>query len=333
MSVSDRQERIQIKDGIFMSRRRKRRNHFLGKFILLIGAVYGLILAAAVIYSTGDLKELGKRIEETGNPAGNQVDLSSLYSESAVLLDLDTGKIAAQKKGRERIYPASLTKMMTVLVVLENTEDLEQQVRLSEDIFPELYEEGASMAGFVPGEHASVRDLLYGAMLPSGGECCKALAEEVAGSEEKFAELMNDKAQELKMRDTHFTNSTGLPDKKHYTTTRDLARLLEYAWENGDFRAIFTTRSYTVPPTYGHPEGFSFYSLMFQEMEQSGVTSDYILGGKTGYTSEAGLCLASVGTVGDKTYALITAKADGSHDTQPYHILDAVSVFQKLNGE
>ena len=145
MSVSDRQERIQIKDGIFMSRRRKRRNHFLGKFILLIGAVYGLILAAAVIYSTGDLKELGKRIEETGNPAGNQVDLSSLYSESAVLLDLDTGKIAAQKKGRERIYPASLTKMMTVLVVLENTEDLEQQVRLSEDIFPELYYECRSV--------------------------------------------------------------------------------------------------------------------------------------------------------------------------------------------
>jgi len=189
------------------------------------------------------------------------------------------------------------------------------------------------MAGFLPGEHASVRDLLYGAMLPSGGECCKALAEEVAGSEEKFADLMNKKAEELGMKHTHFVNSTGLPDKKHYTTTRDLARLLEYAWENGDFRAIFTTRSYTVPPTDGHPEGFTFSSLMFQEMEQSGAASDYILGGKTGYTSEAGLCLASVGTAGDKTYALITAKADGSHDTQPYHILDAVSVFQKLNGE
>lgn len=88
-----------------------------------------------------------------------------------------------------------------------------------------------------------------------------------------------------------------------------------------------------MPPTDGHPEGFTFYSLMFQEMEQSGITSDHILGGKTGYTSEAGLCLASVGTAGGKTYALVTAKADGSHDTQPYHILDAVSVFQKLNGE
>ena len=305
----------------------------MGKLIFLIGGAYVFIFAAAVIHSIGGLGGLRESVEENIDSGQNLVDLSSLYSKNAVLLDLDTGEIAAQKKSQERIYPASLTKMMTVLLALENEEDLEKQVRLSEDIFPELYEEGASMAGFLPGEHASVRDLLYGAMLPSGGECCKALAEEVAGSEEKFADLMNKKAEELGMKHTHFVNSTGLPDKKHYTTTRDLARLLEYAWENGDFRAIFTTRSYTVPPTDGHPEGFSFYSLMFQEMEQSGVASDYILGGKTGYTSEAGLCLASVGTAGDKTYALITAKADGSHDTQPYHILDAVSVFQKLNGE
>ena len=313
--------------------RGKRRKHLLGKFIFLIGAAYAFILAVAVIHSLGGLESVRESIEENMDPGKNLADMSSLYSESAVLLDLDTGKIAAQKKSQEKIYPASLTKMMTVLLVLENGEDLDKQVRLSEDIFPELYEEGASMAGFLPGEHATVRDLLYGAMLPSGGECCKALAKEVAGSEEKFADLMNEKAEELGMKHTHFVNSTGLQDKKHYTTVKDLARLLEYAWKNGDFQAIFTKKSYTVPPTDGHPEGFTFYSLMFQEMEQSGITSDYILGGKTGYTSEAGLCLASVGTAGDKTYALVTANADGTHDTQPYHILDAVSVFQKLNGE
>ena len=285
--------------------RRKRRKHLLGKLVFLIGGAYALILAAAVIHSIGGPKGLIESVEENMDPVQDLVDLSSLYSESAVLLDLDIGEIAAQKKSQEKIFPASLTKMMTVLLVLENGEDLNRQVRLSEDIFPELYEEGASMAGFLPGEHATVRDLLYGAMLPSGGECCKALAEEVAGSEENFADLMNKKAEELGMKHTHFVNSTGLPDRKHYTTTKDLARLLEHAWENGDF----------------------------QEMEQSGITSDHILGGKTGYTSEAGLCLASVGTAGDKTYALVTAKADGSHDTQPYHILDAVSVFQKLNGE
>ena len=237
--------------------RRKRRKHLLGKLIFFIGGAYALILAAAVIHSIGGLGGVRESVEKNMDSGQDLVDLSSLYSKSAVLLDLDTGEIAAQKKSQERIYPASLTKMMTVLLVLENGEDLGKQVRLSEDIFPELYEEGASMAGFLPGEHATVRDLLYGAMLPSGGECCKALAEEVAGSEDKFADLMNKKAEELGMKHTHFVNSTGLPDKKHYTTTKDLARLLEYAWENGDFRAIFTTRSYTVPPTDGHPEGFN----------------------------------------------------------------------------
>ena len=256
--------------------RGKRRKHLLGKFIFLIGAAYAFILAVAVIHSLGGLESVRESIEENMDPGKNLADMSSLYSESAVLLDLDTGKIAAQKKSQEKIYPASLTKMMTVLLVLENGEDLDKQVRLSEDIFPELYEEGASMAGFLPGEHATVRDLLYGAMLPSGGECCKALAKEVAGSEEKFADLMNEKAEELGMKHTHFVNSTGLQDKKHYTTVKDLARLLEYAWKNGDFQAIFTKKSYTVPPTDGHPEGFTFYSLMFQEMEQSGITSDYI---------------------------------------------------------
>ena len=232
-------------------RRRKRRKHLLGKLIFLIGGVYAFILAAAVLHSIGGPEGLIESVEENMDPDQDPADLPSLYSESAVLLDLDTGEIAAQKKGQEKIYPASLTKMMTVLLVLEKGEDLNKQVRLSEDIFPQLYEEDASMAGFLPGEHATVRDLLYGAMLPSGGECCKALAEEVAGSEEKFADLMNKKAEELGMKHTHFVNSTGLPDKKHYTTAEDLARLLEYAWQNGDFRAIFTKKSQKIRETYG----------------------------------------------------------------------------------
>ena len=122
--------------------RRKRRKHLLGKLVFLIGGAYALILAAAVIHSIGGPEGLIESVEENMDPDQDLVDLSSLYSESAVLLDLDTGEIAAQKKSQERIYPASLTKMMTVLLVLENGEDLNKQVRLSEDIFPELYEEG-----------------------------------------------------------------------------------------------------------------------------------------------------------------------------------------------
>ena len=267
--------------------RRKRRKHLLGKLIFLIGGAYALILAAAVIHSIGGPEGLIESVEENMDPDQDLVDLSSLYSESAVLLDLDTGEIAAQKKRPGKDLSGFSDKNDDCASGIGKGEDLNKQVRLSEDIFPELYEEGASMAGFLPGEHATVRDLLYGAMLPSGGECCKALAEEVAGSEEKFADLMNKKAEELGMKHTHFVNSTGLPDKKHYTTAEDLARLLENTpGKTGISGQSLQKESYTVPPTDGHPAGFTFYSLMFQEMEQSGITSDFILGGKTGYTSE-----------------------------------------------
>ena len=118
-------------------------------------------------------------------------------SRHAILLDAQSGRVLAQKRADERTAPASLTKMMTALLVIEAEPDLDKQVTLPEDIFPALQTEKASMAGFVPGETVTVRDLLYGAMLPSGAECCEALARLVSGSEESFAALMNQKAAEL----------------------------------------------------------------------------------------------------------------------------------------
>ncbi len=133
-------------------------------------------------------------------------------SRHAILLDAQSGRVLAQKRADERTAPASLTKMMTVLLAIETEPDLDKQVTLPEDIFPALQTEKASMAGFVPDETVTVRDLLYGAMLPSGAECCEALAQLVSGSEENFAALMNQKAAELGMKNTHFTNATGLTD-------------------------------------------------------------------------------------------------------------------------
>ena len=130
-------------------------------------------------------------------------------SRHAILLDAQSGRVLAQKRADERTAPASLTKMMTVLLAIETEPDLDKQVTLPEDIFPALQTEKASMAGFVPDETVTVRDLLYGAMLPSGAECCEALARLVSGSEDNFAELMNQKAAELGMKNTHFTNATG----------------------------------------------------------------------------------------------------------------------------
>ena len=115
-----------------------------------------------------------------------RISLEGLISPEAVLMDADSGEVLAAKNADASIYPASMTKVMTALLVLEANPDLDTPVTLPEDIFPELRAEGASMAGFLPGETATVRDLLYGALLPSGAECCEALAREVSGSEEAF---------------------------------------------------------------------------------------------------------------------------------------------------
>ena len=226
-------------------------------------------------------------------------------SRHAILLDTQSGRVLAQKRADERTAPASLTKMMTILLAIEAEQDLDKQVTLPEDIFPALQTEKASMAGFVPGETVTVRDLLYGAMLPSGAECCEALARLVSGSEENFAALMNQKAAELGMKNTHFTNATGLTDAEHYSSAADMAKLLQAALRNTTFRMIFTTEHYTTTATAQHPEGISLTSTLLGKLDGTELPAGaQIEGGKTGYTAAAGLCLASLATVNRKEYIL-----------------------------
>lgn len=280
-----------------------------------------------ISFFTGSGKSMFSGSDEI--PEGN-IDLNTLYSPYAVLVDLESGNVLAEQNSAERMYPASLTKIMTALIAIEETEDMEQTTTLPSDIFPSLYEENASLAGFQPGETVTWKDLLYGVMLPSGAECCLTFARQIAGSEGAFVDLMNKKAEELGMNDTHFANATGLQDKKHYSTVRDIAVLLRYALENDTFRQVFTARRYSVPPTAYHSEGFTFYNTMFQAMDNAGISDDDILGGKTGYTEKAGLCLASLAEINDREYILVTAKADGNHYTEPYHVIDAENVYGQI---
>lgn len=303
---------------------------------LCAAAIAVMIIAAGMRISssvseipffTGSGKSMFSGSDEI--PEGN-IDLNTLYSPYAVLVDLEFGNVLAEQNSTERMYPASLTKIMTALIAIEETEDMEQTTTLPSDIFPSLYEENASLAGFQPGETVTWKDLLYGVMLPSGAECCLTFARQIAGSEGAFVDLMNKKAEELGMNDTHFSNATGLQDKKHYSTVRDIAVLLRYALENETFRQVFTARRYSVPPTAYHSEGFTFYNTMFQAMDNAGISDDDILGGKTGYTEKAGLCLASLAEINDREYILVTAKADGNHYTEPYHVIDAENVYGQI---
>lgn len=181
--------------------------------------------------------------------------LNNLHIQNAILVRLDNHSILMDKNGMQKIYPASLTKIMTSIVAIEKLPYLQEKINLPRSMFRKLYKADASMAGFQPDEKVRAIDLLYGVMLPSGAECSIGLADNIAGSEKKFVNIMNEKAAELGMNNTHFTNTTGLQDDNHYTTVKDLSILLSYALQNKTFRDIFTSSRYSTAPTNKNPGG------------------------------------------------------------------------------
>ena len=268
--------------------------------------------------------------ETSPDSASPAVDLSGLSSREAILLRRG-GAVLGEENADEPIYPASLTKMMTVLLAAENFDDLDASVTLDEELFSPLWAANASLAGFEPGEVVTVRDLLYGAMLPSGAECCAAIAQALDGSEAAFADRMNRRARELGMENTHFVNATGLQDSDHRSTVRDLALLLDAALDNPTFREVFTAPRYSTSPTNLHPDGITVYSSALSLFQDADLGRMTLLGGKTGFTDEAGLCLATLAEADGAEYILVTAGAPGQSHTDTAHARDAAAVYQRLS--
>ena len=277
-----------------------------------------------------DITSLYSSEDKTTSVPSFSKSFGKLKSHNAILIRLKDQTTLMQKNSEEKIYPASLTKMMTAIVAIENLPNLNEEVKLTNSAFHELHGEDASMAGFQPNEQVTALDLLYGILLPSGAECCIGLADQIAGSEQNFVKIMNQKAAELGMRNTHFENTTGLQNENHYTTVKDLAILLSYALQNDTFREIFTSSRHSTQPTNKHPGGITFYSTMFKGLNNQNIIGGEILGGKTGYTNEAGLCLASLAKVGKQEYILISAGAKGDHNSEQYNITDALAVYNSI---
>ncbi|MDD3654260.1 MAG: D-alanyl-D-alanine carboxypeptidase [Desulfotomaculaceae bacterium] len=272
--------------------------------------------------------------DKTPSPKSSvSILFDSLNSPYAILIRLNDRMILKEKNSEEKIYPASLTKIMTAIVAIENLPNLQQEIKLTNATFKGLHDANASMAGFLPGEKVKAIDLLYGALLPSGAESCIGLTDEIAGSEQGFVRMMNQKAADLGMNNTHFTNATGLHHKNHYTTVKDLAVLLSYGLQNDTFREILDSSRHSTQATNKHPGGITFYSTMFKELGSPSITGGEILGGKTGYTDKAGLCLASHAKVGRQEYILITAGAKGDYHSEQYNITDALTVYNSLGAD
>ncbi len=252
---------------------------------------------------------------------------NSLCSPNAILIRVDDGAILLNKNADQRIFPASMTKIMTEILAIEESPDLNEKVTIPKPLIDELNSQDASMAGFLPGEQVTQHDLLYGVILPSGAECCISLADRLESTEQNYARSMNMKAAELGMKNTHFMNTTGLHDPNHYTTVKDLAVLLDYALRNSTFRKVFTTLSYTTSPTNEHANGLFFRSTMDRCLNTTKAGNATILGGKVGFTDQAGLCLASLAEYQGKEYILVTA---GVKNVYRGEIQDAITAYGSL---
>jgi len=232
-----------------------------------------------------------------------------VYAESAVVMDIDTGTILYSKNMDDQKYPASITKIMTTLLAIENSH-LNDRVIFSDNAIWGI-ERDSSHIGIRIGENISMKDCLYGMMLASANEVCLAVAEHVAGDVDSFVALMNDKAKELGCKNTHFTNPNGLPDEQHYTTAYDMALIAKAAFQNDTFREVCSTKAYRIGWTNVTGEDRwlgNHHKMMWEDSE---YYYEGCLGGKTGYTDVALNTLVTYANRNDRNLLCVTMRTQG----------------------
>lgn len=296
------------------------------KLLAFVKILAIMIVAIFVLFKVGDKVNV-----DVKKPF--QLFSSDNYASQYIyVFDRETENVIYEKNTKSRAYPASLTKIMTTIVALENIDDLSAVAPIDLDTYREMVANNASMAGFFGREAVTYRDLLYGTMLTSGGEAANSLAVHVGGSVEDFVQMMNDKAVELGLNDTHFTNPEGLHNKNQYTTAYDMAKLLDYALDNGHFKAVFTKETFQTTSTSDHPDGILLKSTVLTQLNKEEQSGFEIIGGKSGTTYDAGQCWATLGLVADREYINIVMGApleDISHPDKA-QIVDTLKLYTKI---
>lgn len=249
------------------------------------------------------------------------INALEINSSHAILYNMNENTVLFEKDADTRTYIASLTKIMTTIVAIENIDDINESVTIPYEGLEGLIEANASVAGFKLGQIVTYKDLLYGILLPSGADAAKTVAYYIAGSEEKFVDLMNEKAENLGLTNTHFANTSGLDTDNHYSTVRDISIILKYALQNEIFKEIYTTNTYTTSDN-----SLTFKSVYSNYLNRYNLENKYIYGSKTGYTTLAGYCLSTIANYDGVEYMLITTNADGTSN-YPLHIMDANMIY------
>lgn len=254
--------------------------------------------------------------------AEEEVSVQARYAGAA---DMQTMQVLYEKNAEAKLYPASLTKVLTALTAMERISDLDETITITAAMLEGLEDGTYSIAGFLLGEEVTVRDLLYGVLLPSGADACQALAIALFGSEEAMVEAMNETASSIGMTHSHFTNTVGMHDADHYTSVSDLFLLMKQAWQNDTLHTIMSTASYTTSSSYYHGEGLRLENSWVAQFAYDELENRYVLGGKTGYTPEAGYCLASVCEIqGREVIVIIAGVPDEAGSGQAVEDVDSL---------
>lgn len=253
----------------------------------------------------------------------------SINSNYGIIINATTRQVLGGKNHTQQIYPASMTKIMTLIVAAQSDLDLDATYTMDYRLINKYYLAEATITGIQAGDTVTVRDLLYGAILLSAADATAAIAEIVAGSEEAYVDLMNKTAVEIGCKNSHFTNTSGLYDTSNYSTLGDIALMLDYAMSIPLAAQILSEDEYITPPTPKNPEGYKFTGTMFSRISPDSVTGMTVTGGKTGYLSETRHCLASmaVSASGEK---FIVVTVGGQWPYTP--INDCISLYLKYNG-
>ena len=313
------------------------KNKMIYKFFTGILAAT-IALTPITVHATVEEESLaayGKTIESNtweNWPAGPTV-----YAQSAIVMEADTGMILYAKDMEQKNYPASITKIMTALVTLDNCE-LNENVEYSYYATHSI-EYGSSSIARTEGEILTVEESLYALMLSSANECANALAEHVAGSNEEFAVLMNAKAKELGCVNTNFSNPSGLHDENHYTCAYDMALITKAALEYEDFRRIAGTDYYTLRATNKNDEELWMqnHHYMIAPYRTSKYLDDSVFAGKTGYTTASLNTLVTCGKRNGMDVIVVTMRTKSTAEkgvplfTDTAALLDYANNFQKLN--
>ncbi|MCI8513341.1 MAG: D-alanyl-D-alanine carboxypeptidase [Lachnospiraceae bacterium] len=271
--------------------------------------IFHILLSVVTLFASLSLPVLA----EEGSVLTTDVPAPEIVGEAGFLMEANTGTILYAKNENEALYPASITKIMTALVVIENTENFGDVITFSDAAVNGIDWDSTKIYAYV-GEQLTVEQALYGLMLKSGNDCAVALAEYVAGSEAAFAEMMNARAAEIGCTNTHFVNAHGLQNENHYTTVHDMALIMREAMENDIFRVIDSTVSYKVDWTNMRESGFDTW-VMGNKMMNPNSDSYYegVFCGKTGYTDQAGNTLVTCATRGNSDLICVVMKCPQSH--------------------